>query len=53
MLGKIVLPLIELLEKKTGKKLPLICKWSIYDFYMKLNKCDIDIAVIDKIGKEI
>jgi hypothetical protein len=26
MLGKIVLPLIELLEKKTGKKLPLICK---------------------------
>ncbi|HCB51432.1 TPA: hypothetical protein DEP21_02545 [Patescibacteria group bacterium] len=26
MLGKIVIPLIELIEKKTGKKLPLICK---------------------------
>jgi len=26
MLGKIVLPLIELIEKETGKKLPLICK---------------------------
>ncbi|MEI6775059.1 MAG: hypothetical protein WCL18_10220 [bacterium] len=26
MLGKIVLPLIELIEKETGKRLPLICK---------------------------
>ena len=26
MLGKIVLPLIELIEKETNKKLPLICK---------------------------
>lgn len=26
MLGKIVLPLIELVEKETRKKLPLICK---------------------------
>ena len=26
MLGKIVLPLIELIEKETGKKMPLICK---------------------------
>jgi hypothetical protein len=26
MMSKIVLPLIELIEKKTGKKLPLICK---------------------------
>ena len=26
MLGKIVLPLIELIQKETGKKLPLICK---------------------------
>lgn len=51
MLGKIVLPLIELIEKETGKKLPLICKWSIYDFYLKLNASDIDIAVIDKLQK--
>jgi len=26
MLGKIIIPLIELIEKETGKKLPLICK---------------------------
>ncbi|MEI8009331.1 MAG: hypothetical protein WCI00_08460 [bacterium] len=26
MLGKIVLPFIELIEKETGKKMPLICK---------------------------
>jgi len=26
MLGKIVIPIISLLEKETGKKLPLICK---------------------------
>lgn len=26
MLGKIIIPLIELVEKETGKKLPLICK---------------------------
>jgi hypothetical protein len=26
MLGKIVLPLIELIERETGKKMPLICK---------------------------
>jgi hypothetical protein len=51
MIGKIVMPLIELVEKETGKKLPLICKGSIYDFYIKLNKSDIDIAIIDKIKK--
>ena len=51
MLGKIVLPLIELIEKETGKKMPLICKWSIYDFYLKLNPSDIDIIVIDKLQK--
>ena len=26
MLGKIVIPLLELIERETGKKLPLICK---------------------------
>ena len=49
MLGKIVLPLIELIEREIGKKMPLICKWSMYDFYLKLNPSDIDIAVIDKL----
>ena len=51
MLGKIVIPLIELIEKETGKKLPLICKWSIYDFYLKLNISDIPIAMIDTFKK--
>lgn len=49
MLGKIIIPLIEFLEKKTGKKLPLICKGSIYDFYIKLNPTDIPIHTITKI----
>ncbi len=52
MFGKIVIPLIDLIEKKTGKKLPLICKGSIYDFYVKLNKSDMEIVVIDRLDKE-
>jgi len=51
MQGKIIIPLLELIQKETNKKLPLVCKGSIYDFYLKLNPSDIDIAVIDKIQK--
>ncbi len=51
MQGKIIIPLLELIQKETSKKLPLVCKGSIYDFYLKLNPSDIDIAVIDKIQK--
>lgn len=51
MQGKIVIPLLELIQKETGKKLPLICKGSLYEFYIKLNPSDIDIAVIDKLQK--
>lgn len=49
MLGKIVIPLIEFIEKKSQHKLPLICKWSIYDFYLKLNPINIRISVIKRI----
>jgi len=49
MVSKIVLPLIDLIEKKTGKKLQLICKGSLYDFYMKLSHSDVDIAVISRL----
>lgn len=49
MTGKIILPLIKLVEKLIGKKLPLICKGSIYEFYIKLNHSDISIAMIDTI----
>ncbi len=49
MIGKIVLPLIALIEKETGERFPLICKGSIYDFYMKLNPSIIKIAIVKKI----
>jgi hypothetical protein len=52
MQGKIIIPLLELIEKEIGKRLPLVCKWSIYDFYLKLNPSDIDIAVIDKLDHQ-
>jgi hypothetical protein len=52
MIGKIVIPLLDLIEKKTGKKLPLICKGSLYDFYIKLNKSDTEIVVIDRLERE-
>lgn len=48
MVSKIVIPLLDLVEKKTGKKLPLICKGSLYEFYMKLNPTDIEIATISR-----
>lgn len=48
MIGKIVIPIISLLEKEMGKKLPLICKGSIYDFYVKLNPSDIKISIIKR-----
>lgn len=48
MLGKIVLPLISLLEKVTGEKLQFICKWSIYDFYLKLKTPKMTISILEK-----
>jgi len=49
MIGKIILPLISLIEKETGERFPLICKGSIYDFYIKLNPSIIKISTIKKI----
>lgn len=49
MIGKIVIPLLDFIEKKTGKHLPLICKWSLYDFYMKLDTSNISIYSLRKI----
>ena len=49
MLGKIVIPLISLIEKETGERLPLICKWSIYDFYMKLHAESFKVSIIKKL----
>ena len=52
MVSKIVIPILELVERKLHKKLPLICKGSLYDFYMKLNKSDIEIAIISRLIRE-
>ncbi len=50
MLWKIVLPLISLVEQKTKKKLPLICKGSLYDFTMRLDICDIEMTILHAIN---
>lgn len=51
MFGKIVIPLIDLIADRCKQKLPLICKWSIYDFYLKLNQSDIEIAIIEELRR--
>lgn len=49
MLGKIVIPLVKLIEEKLWKQLPFICKWEINNFYLKLNPTPIPIGIIKKI----
>lgn len=50
MLGKIVIPLVSLIEKKTKKKLPLTCKGSLYDFVMRLDNSDIEMTILNSIS---
>jgi len=50
MLGKIVIPLISLVENKTKKKLPLICKGSLYEFTIKLNNSDIEMTILNPLS---
>lgn len=52
MFGKIIIPLIDLIQSRCKQKLPLICKGSIYEFYLKLNSSDIDIAIIEQLNKQ-
>nr|MDD3719855.1 hypothetical protein [Candidatus Gracilibacteria bacterium] len=49
MLGKIILPLIKLIEEKTGEKLSLVCKGSITDFYVKMGEINLTIGIIKKL----
>lgn len=49
MIGKIVGPLVKYIEKQTGEKLSITCKWSITDFYLKMENIDFKIGIIDKI----
>lgn len=49
MLGKIILPLIKLIEEKTKEQIPLVCKGSLNDFYIKMWDINIKIWVIKRI----
>ena len=49
MLGKIVLPLISLIQENTGEKIGLICKGSSYEFYLKLQTPKTPIHILEKI----
>lgn len=49
MLGKIVIPLVKFIQEKTGIELPLVCKGSIGEFYLKLNSTELRIGIVGKI----
>jgi hypothetical protein len=49
MVGKVIIPIIRYLEKKTKHSLPLICKGELANFYLKLNPTPIPIAIVRKI----
>jgi len=50
MIWKIILPLIKLLEEKKKIKFPLICKWSLNNFYLKLCDSNLEINVIKNLS---
>lgn len=49
MIWKIIIPFIKLFEKQTWEKLQLICKWSIYNFYLKIILSKFPISIIERI----
>lgn len=49
MLGKIVIPLVKIVKDTFDIDFPFICKWSINDFYLKLNDTSIKIGIIQNI----
>lgn len=50
MLWKIVIPLVKLIEEKKKIKFPLICKWSITNFYLKVTDSNLKINIIKKLS---
>ncbi len=50
MLWKIVIPLVKLIEERKKIKFPLICKWSITNFYLKLTDNSLKINLIKKLS---
>ncbi|MBP8016938.1 hypothetical protein KAZ01_02925 [Candidatus Gracilibacteria bacterium] len=49
MLGKIILPLIRLVEEKTKEQLPIICKGGLTNFYVKMGNINLKIGAIKRI----
>ncbi len=49
MLWKIILPLIRLVEEKTKEQLPIICKWGLTNFYVKMWNINLKIWAIKRI----
>lgn len=49
MVGKIIVPLVDLIQKECNERLPLFCRGSIYDFSMRLQRSNIGIALLQKI----
>ncbi len=49
MLWKIILPLIRLVEDKTKEQLPIICKWGLTNFYVKMWNVNLKIWAIKRI----
>ena len=49
MIGKIILPFIKYIEIQTWEKLPLVCKWSITDFFIKMESINLKIGTISRI----
>lgn len=50
MLWKIIIPLVKLVEEKKKIRFPLICKWSITNFYLKLSDSNLKINLIKKLS---
>lgn len=49
MQSKIITPLIKVIKKKTGKKLPFKITGGLTDFYLKLEPSDLDVRILEKI----
>lgn len=48
LVGKIIIPLQKIIEKKFNKKLDILCKWSNHDFTIKLKESILPIVIIKK-----
>ena len=49
MLWKIILPMLRLVEEKTKEQLPIICKWWLTNFYVKMWDVNLKIWAIKRI----